>query len=340
LPATGNVTYQFFTTSDGTGAHFDQTVLLNSDGSVPESAPLGPLAAGAYSFVAVYSGDSNYQGSTSPVEPLTINRAAPASVTAITDSNQVVIPFPFEVPLGTSVRDTSTIDGQASGLPATGTMTYQFFTTIDGTGAHADEVVPLNSDGSVPNSALHGPLAAGAHSFVAVYGGDSNYSGATSAVEPLTVGQGTLATGTQITDINNVVIPFPFTVPLGTSVHDTATITGQRPGLPATGTVTYQFFTTIDGTGAHTDEVVPLNSDGSVPNSALNGPLAAGAYSFIAVYSGDTNYQRSTSAVEPLTVASGTPAIGTQITDGDNGAIPFPFTVPLDRQLPIEAPTA
>ena len=38
-----------------------------------------------------------------------------------------------------------------------------------------------------------------------------------------------------------------------------------------------------------TDEVVNLNPDGSVPDSALHGPLAAGAYSFVAVYSGDSN---------------------------------------------------
>ena len=73
-----------------------------------------------------------------------------------------------------------------------------------------------------------------------------------------------------------MVIPFPYAVPLGTSVHDTATIVDQVSGLPATGTVTYQFYTTIDGTGAHTDEVVTLNPDGTVPESPLQGPLAAG----------------------------------------------------------------
>ena len=98
-------------------------------------------------------------------------------------------------------------------------------------------------------------------------------------------------TVTEITDVNHVAIPFPYLVPLGTSVHDTATILDQIPGVPATGTVTYQFFTTIDGTGPHTDQVVTLNPDGTVPDSALHGPLAAGALSFIAIYSGDTNYQ-------------------------------------------------
>src|SRR5262249_49427269 len=61
-------------------------------------------------------------------------------------------------------------------------------------------------------------------------------------------------------------------------------------------------FTTIDCTGAYTSETVNLNPDGSVPNSALHGPLAAGSYSFMAIYTGDTNYAGSTSECEPLTV--------------------------------------
>ena len=38
-----------------------------------ESGPHGPLTNGSYSFQAIYSGDSNYQGSTSDCEPLTVN---------------------------------------------------------------------------------------------------------------------------------------------------------------------------------------------------------------------------------------------------------------------------
>ena len=324
LPATGTLTYEFFTTIDGTGAHTDQVVTLNPDGSVPDSALHGLLAAGAYSFIGVYGGDSNYAGSTSAVEPLTVQSEMSAVVTEMTDVNQVAIPFPYIVPVGTSIHDTATITSQVSGLPATGTLTYEFFTTIDGTGSHTDTVVNLNPDGTVPDSALHGPLAAGAYSFIAVYSGDSNYTGSTSPVEPLTVGSGTSAVVTQITDVNRVATPYPFVVALGTSVHDTATITGQVSGLPATGTLTYQFFTTIDGTGPHTDEVVTLNPDGSVPDSTLHGPLAADAYSFIAVYSGDSNYAGSTSDVEPLLVRRGTSTSATVIVDANHTPITSP----------------
>ncbi len=33
-----------------------------------------------------------------------------------------------------------------------------------------------------------------------------------------------------------------------------------------------------------------LNANGTVPNSALTPPLMAGSYSYIGVYSGDSNY--------------------------------------------------
>ena len=214
-----------------------------------------------------------------------------------------------------------------AGTPAafatpTGTVTYQFYTTINGSGAHTDEVVTLNPDGTVPDSALHGPLAAGAFSFVALYSGDSNYLGSTSAVEPLTVGQGTSTTSTVVVDAGHVPVTSPVT--LGTSVHDTATIADQISGLPATGTVTYQFYTTIDGTGAHTDQVVTLNPDGTVPDSPRHGPLAAGAYSFIAVYSGDTTIRDPPAPCRaPDGRISETPAIVTEITDVNNVAVPF-----------------
>src|SRR5262249_39275301 len=187
-----------------------------------------------------------------------------------------------------SVHDAATITGQHPGVPATGTLTYEFFTTIDGTGPHTDEVVTLNSDGTVPDSALHGPLAAGPYSFIAVYSGDSNYPTLTSAVEPLSVQQGTSTSATVIVDSSGVPITSP--VPLGTTVGDTATVAGTPNAFTPTGTVTYLFFTTIDGTGPYTDETVTLNPDGSLTDSALHGPPPAGSHSLIAAYNPARNY--------------------------------------------------
>ncbi len=94
-------------------------------------------------------------------------------------------------------------------------------------------------------------------------------------------------------------------IPLGSSVYDTATIT-QSDGLTPTGTVTYTFYLGGDCSGAAIDAgILPLNGDGTVPDSNTQGPLQAGSYSFLAAYSGDANYTASTSTCEPFVVANG-----------------------------------
>src|SRR5207245_2045189 len=130
---------------------------------------------------------------------------------------------------------------------------------------HTDETVTL-SGGVVPESSAHGPLVAGSYSFIAVYSGDSNYAGSTGAVEPLTVNMGTSSTATTIENFTSDA-DISAAVPLGTTVNDSTTVTGSPAAFTPTGTVTYEFFTTIDVTGPHTDETVTL-SGGVVPESS------------------------------------------------------------------------
>jgi hypothetical protein len=132
-------------------------------------------------------------------------------------------------------------------------------------------------------------------------------------VEPLTINLGNSNTVTVIKPSSSVTA--------GTSVFDTATVTGT-PFTP-TGTVTYTFSGTggtvlpalppgssftLTAAGTWT-ETVTLTSSGAVPNSDMTVGLPAGSYQFQAVYSGDPNYKGSTSAVEPLTVTAVTPAL-------------------------------
>jgi uncharacterized repeat protein (TIGR01451 family) len=80
-------------------------------------------------------------------------------------------------------------------------------------------------------------------------------------------------------------------------------------------------WTVIDAT-TWTDTVM-LNG-GLVPRSLATPPLPAGGYQFQASYSGDGNYTRATSAVEPLTVSAASPMISTT---------PNPTTVTLGGRL-------
>ncbi len=58
---TGTVTYELYSGSCTSGTPYGQpqTVNLNPDGTVPDSAPSGPLLAGPYCYHVSYSGDAN-----------------------------------------------------------------------------------------------------------------------------------------------------------------------------------------------------------------------------------------------------------------------------------------
>jgi hypothetical protein len=287
--------------------------------------------------MAVYSGDGNYAGSKSAVEPLTVRQATSTAATVIVDTNNNPVTSP--VLPGPTIRDTATVTDTPAAFTPTGTVTYRFFTTIDGTGPYTAEIVTLNPDGTVPASALHGPLAAGPYSFVAVYSGDGNFAGSTSSVEPLAVQQGTSMTSTVIVDANHVPITSPGQVVAVSSdgrtqdertrasiaggsavrVLDTASVTVTPTGIAPTGTLTYTF-TGTDGTSlagvsvsagwaASSDhltwtETVTL-SGGKVPDSAPVTGLPGGSYEFVAQYSGDGDFRGSTSAPEPLSITGG-----------------------------------
>src|SRR5262249_20178482 len=152
--------------------------------------------------------------------------------------------------------------------------------------------------------------------FQASYSGDPNYKPSTSAFEPLAINQASSSTDTTIRDAASNGPPSGVA---GESVVDTATVTGS-PFTP-TGTVKYIFtaaqlagltappgWTAVDAP-TWTD-TVPLGG-GRAPRSAAPPPLPARGNQFQAVYSGDPNYTKATSAFEPLTVSAAIPTIST-----------------------------
>ena len=109
---------------------------------------------------------------------------------------------------------------------------------------------------------------------------------------------------------------------LGATVYDTATVTGPASGPTPTGTVTYYFFDTampVFGTNIPVSSQVVNISGGLVPNSATTAALTAGSYSYIALYSGDSNYDPVIGRVEPVTVNQGSSSLTTTIHDSGGG---------------------
>ena len=104
-----------------------ETVILNPDGTVPNSLVVGPLAAGSYSFQAVYSGDANYTGSTGSCEPFAVARRGQGTATVVFDAATGAA-WGGTKTTGASAFDTATVNG-VGGLTPTGTVTSRFSPT-------------------------------------------------------------------------------------------------------------------------------------------------------------------------------------------------------------------
>lgn len=91
----------------------------------------------------------------------------------------------------------------------------------------------------------------------------------------------------------------PTTAPVGTSVSLTATVTGVAGQPTPTGTVSFM-------NGATTLGSATLNGTGVATLTTTT--LAAGSYSVVASYSGDSVYATSVSAAQSLTISALTPA--------------------------------
>lgn len=152
---TGTVTFKQGATTLGSGS-------LNSGAQATLNT--SKLAVGTDSLTAMYAGNSNFAGSTSPVRNQVVNKAS--TTTALTSTPN---PSKFDQ----NVTFTATVTPSA----ATGSVTFKDGTTTLGTGALAGGKARFSTTG----------LSKGTHSITAVYGGGANYSGSTSPILTQTV---------------------------------------------------------------------------------------------------------------------------------------------------------
>ena len=288
---TGTVTFRDGNTVIGSGT-------LNAAGQATFTTT--NLAVGAHTIDAVYGGDANYTGSTSPPLPFTVSRA-PTSTTLTVSANAV----DFNQP----VTFTATVGFNPGGANTpTGTVTFRDGGNVLGTAA-------VNAAGQATFTTSS--LAPGTHSIDAVYSGDLNYLGSTSPAAALVVNR--LATTTTLTVSAN---PAGFNQP----VTFTATVAFPAGGPVPTGAVTFREGATILGTGV-------LNAAGQA--TFTTSTLAAATHTIVAEYGGDTIYLGSTSAPLTLTVVGGDTR--TVVTTSANPAginQPVTFTVTVSAVVP------
>ncbi len=230
---TGTVTLK-----DGTSPVNDfngqSTVALNSQG-IAEDQPV-QLGFGVHNLTAAYSGDNSFTASTSPPVAVTVTQA----MTTTTATSSVAT-----VPIGQSFTLTASIATQSGGAAPTGTVSFMVggksvgSGTVTGTAGSST----ANASGTATASSVSFP-SAGAQSITAVYSGDTNYAGSTSAAITVTATTGTQASTT-------VVTPSATSIASGGSVTLTAKVTGTANNAAGpTGTVQFMNGTTALGTAA------------------------------------------------------------------------------------------
>ncbi|MFF1956029.1 Ig-like domain-containing protein, partial [Streptomyces sp. NPDC058220] len=265
LTATVTATPPGAGTPTGTVDFFDGATLLGTGTLTGGVATLttSALGVGTHSLTAVYSGDSSFDGSTSPVDTQTVTTAGTST-------------------LLTSAPDPS-VFGQTKILTATVTATPPGAGTPTGTVDFFDGATLLGTStlsGGVATFSVS-TLSVGTHSLTAVYSGDSNFTTSTSPIDTQTVT--TAGTSTLLTSAPD---PSVF----GQAKILTATVSSIA-GTP-TGTVSFFDGATLLGTSTLTGGVATLSVS----------TLSAGTHSLTAVYSGDSNFAGSTSPVDTQTV--------------------------------------
>jgi hypothetical protein len=281
-PPTGTVTFKVFSPSDttcSTPVHtFAPVDLTNGTATSPDFVP---TEAGTWRWVAEYSGDRNNEsdatscnesGETSVVDPPTAPPTGkPTITTTATPSG----------PAGSPIMDTANLTG---GTNPTGTITFYVYGPDDSTCSGTPAAPPSTATvmgGGVYSSAPFTPTDPGTYRWVAHYSGDANNDPAATSCnesgETSVVSKATPAITTSAS---------PTTAPYGSAVGDTAMLTG---GADPRGTITFRLYGPNDASCSGTPAFVveqEVIANGSYPSPTPT-PTLAGAYRWVATYSGD-----------------------------------------------------
>jgi len=212
----------------GTVSFFDGATLLGTGSLSVGSATFttAVLGVASHSLTAVYSGDANFNGSTSAVRSQTVGIGS--STTTLTSS-------PNPSSFGQTVTLTATVTG-TGGTP-TGTVSFFDGATLLGTGTLSGSVATFTSSA----------FSVASHSITAVYSGDASFIGSTAPVQTQTVNKAVTTTST---------VSSPNPSSFGQAVTATATVVGSG----ATGTVSFFDGASLLGTSTLTSGVATFIS--------------------------------------------------------------------------------
>ncbi|TVT19998.1 Ig-like domain repeat protein [Amycolatopsis rhizosphaerae] len=299
----GTVAFEWAPTSGGT-----YTPLTGSPAAVTSTAgsstgtavlavntPGAPLPLGDYYIHAVYSGDPNFDGSTS----------TDAFEQVTTPTTTAVVAAPSPAAHGATVTLTATVTASSpvpTGMTMGGTVTFQSATTAGGPYTDLGTAVSVSSTaGSTTGTAAFttSTLPLGANYIIAVYSGDTYFNASTAPeiTEQITTTTTTAVTAAPSPAAHGATVTLTATVTAGTTVPSNVTMGG---------TVTFQSATTTGGPYTDLGTAVSVTATaGSTTGEATftTSTLPLGANYIIAVYSGDTTFDGSTSPEVTETVS-------------------------------------
>lgn len=301
---TGSVTFQ---ATDDSG-----TVTLGTRSLSGGTASLTKSDTPVGSFIvrAVYAGDGTFEGSTSNGVGLVVSKAQSSTQLGASPTSST---YGQNVTFAAAVLPVSPSTGSPSG-----TVQFRDGDTVIGSGSISGGVATFST----------AALPAGTHEITALYSGDGGFAGSTSTGLSLVIAKA---------DTSTVVTSSSPSPAFGEAVTFTATVSALPPGAGAAPTGTVQF---KDGT-ADLGPPQPVTSN----TATFTYPgLTGGSHAIIAVYTGDANFNSSTSPALFPTVVCDTTISGlagkvtvsaTGSTCIDNASVSGNLTIPAGAKVSI-----
>jgi uncharacterized repeat protein (TIGR01451 family) len=311
--STGTITFNLYGPGAGCSGNpvFTATEAVDGDGTYGP-VTFTPTTAGVYHWIASYDGDAHNLGSTGAClesgENDTVNKVTPTIATQASAA----------VTVGATITDTATVSG---GNSPTGTVSFALYGPADpdclAAAVFTSADRPLS--GGTATSEAFTTDAVGTYHWIATYNGDANNNSVSGACgdanESVVVNPATPSISTSL--VAGAKTGAAIGVTIGTSVHDTSTLSGAT--ADAGGTVHYQVFSDSNCQTVEADAGTIDVVDG-VPGNSLSIVFShAGTFYWQADYSGDAKNTSASSAcnLETVTVAANAPSISTTLSSGD-----------------------
>ena len=278
-------------------------------GTAIASADVSSLMAGFHPITATYNGDATFGSSTSSA-PVTLNVAETQTIVRVASSADSTI-------VGQPVVFTVTISSWAAG--ETGTVQFVDNGSLIGSGAVSGGQASFET----------GSLTQGTHPITAVYEGDDNFVGSSSANTVMqTVNAAPTSTDQASTHDPGLVGQVPTQTTIASS-SPTSTY-GQNVTLTATVTPTATASAPVTPSGTVTFYDYQTNPIATVPVATFGGTAAAvlntsglmgGLHSITAAYSGDETFGSSSSDASVNLSVAEAPTIVTVASSADSAVV-------------------